>query len=153
MLQITYCSFIICCVHQKKELLMYQLFSYFCIGGTAALIDFSVFFSLLPYVNNDYRIASVFSFLAGVSTNFTLCNLFLFKRNNISLLGAYGRHILSNFISFLSGLGLLSLLIHSQKFSSFFIPKICVAGTLMFFNYASARWFSFNNPWQKKEHL
>ncbi len=132
---------------------MYQLFSYAGVGGVAAVIDFFIFFSVLPYVNNQYIVASCFSFIAGVTTNFTLCNLFLFKRNNISLLHAYRRHFFSNIFSFLCGLGLLHILVQSHLFSSFLIPKVAVAGILMFFNYASARWFSFNNTWNKKELL
>ncbi len=128
---------------------MYHLFLYICVGTTAALVDFGIFFASLPLVQYNYILASMFAFIGGVSTNFLLCNFFLFTRNNISLPLAYARHVTANICSFIVGLGILSVFIKTHYFSSFVIPKIFTTGILMIFNYNAARYFSFNNSWKK----
>ncbi|MBL4588432.1 GtrA family protein [Candidatus Babeliales bacterium] len=124
---------------------MFQIFLYGCVGLTSAATDFIIFFCTLPLLNNNYILASMVAFSIAVTVNFTLCNFFIFKRNNISLLYAYRRHIASNIFSFLLSLLLLKIFIQSRLFPSLIMPKIGTAGILMFFNYTSARFFSFNN--------
>ena len=124
---------------------MYQIFLYGAVGLTSAAVDFSAFFFSLPLVCNNYIVASIIAFSIAVTVNFSLCNSFIFTRNKISLIHAYRRHVSSNILSFLLSILLLKICIQSNFFSSLFIPKVCTAGILMFFNYASARLYSFNN--------
>jgi putative flippase GtrA len=131
----------------KKGEVMRQILLYGCVGSTAALVDFGVFFVCLQWMSLDYKIASVIAFIAAVTVNFLLCNAFVFTRTGISFLSAYARHVSTNIISFLMGLGMLMGLVNWGGIHSLLLPKITIAGLLMFFNYACARWFSFNNHW------
>jgi putative flippase GtrA len=71
-----------------------QFIKYVFVGGTAFILDFSTYFFFTDIVHIHYLLASTFSFIVGLITNYTLGTLFVFgsrkveKRRNEFLLVA-----------------------------------------------------------------
>ena len=59
-----------------------QFFSYFCVGGTSALVEW-LCFSLLEYLFNvPYLLATITAFLISTTTNWFLGRTFTFKKSS-----------------------------------------------------------------------
>lgn len=58
-----------------------KLYRYTLIGGTCALIDVGLFFSLRHYFSIHYLLLATFAFLVATLANYLLCEYFVFKNS------------------------------------------------------------------------
>lgn len=56
-----------------------QAVKYFIVGGICTLLDFGLLFSLTHFLNLNYIISSIISFMAGTVLNYYLCTLWIFE--------------------------------------------------------------------------
>ncbi len=61
-----------------------QFFRYFFVGGTATIFDILSFYILVEFFSWHYLFANSTSFLIGLSINYSLSLLWVFKRNKLS---------------------------------------------------------------------
>lgn len=60
---------------------MIQFFRYVFVGGVATVVDWGVLFLLTEGLAVHHLVSAVFSFIAGLITNFALSKLLVFKAN------------------------------------------------------------------------
>ena len=95
---------------KKPNGIFQQLLYYGLVGGSAALLDISIFGFLLS-LEMDYRFAAVLSFTGGTSINFFMCHFFIFEKRAVSFGRAYARHYFSSTGGFIVNLTVLILLV------------------------------------------
>lgn len=80
-----------------------QFFSYFCVGGVSALVEWILFFLIEYFWNLQYLIAVFISFLFSTTVNYFLGRIFAFKATS------YEKKKLKEFL-FVFGVSALGLL-------------------------------------------
>lgn len=119
------------------------LYQYILVGGIAALVDLSLFFSLKHYFAIHYLVIATVTFFVATLINFLLCNYFVFKFAQRR--SQKTRIILTYAVSFI---GLL--IHHSCLFVAFelmlfplLVSKIFAMGTAFAWNFLSRRHLVF----------
>ena len=84
----------------KNKILKYQFIRFSISGGTATLIDISLLYLLTEYAGLWYLISSIFSFMAGSITHFSISRHWVFKNQEKT----FWRQYRSFFVIHLGGL-------------------------------------------------
>lgn len=119
-----------------------QLFSYFIVGGVAALVEWSSFYFLNFIASLNYLLSVALAFLLATGVNYLLCIFFVFDR------GRHPLHLESFLIYFVSGIGLLlNVLLMFGMHGMLHIPamqaKIISTGLVFIWNFMSRKVFIF----------
>ena len=131
---------------KKSGNVFVQLISYGFVGGSAALLDISIF-GLLVSLGLDYRIANVFSFTGGTLLNFLLCNFFVFEKRAVSFGRAWLRHYFASIGGFIVNLTVLILLVELVFGDTRFwmlVSKLIATGCSFVANFIMIRFYVFN---------
>ena len=120
-----------------------RIVKYFFVGGTAAIVDISLFFIFAKFLAYNYLLVGFFTFLIATFVNYYLSIKFVFesgkkykKEKEIILVYVVSASSLA--------LNLFLLYIFHDKFSiDVGVSKIIVTGLLFFYNYSIRRFFIF----------
>ncbi len=120
-----------------------QVLFYCIVGFIATLTDTSTLF-LLEKLGLHYIPASIFGFLVGLTTNYTLAKTFVFNTNksNFSLLTEILFYSLIGVIGLLLTVGIMYFFTHVLGFY-FMISKMLAIITVLVFNFTSRRFLLF----------
>ena len=133
----------------KKE--SKPLFSYLCVGGCAALVEW-LFFALLANVAGiNYLVATAVSFIFSTASNWILGRLWVFRKSD-----AYkGKTLIEGILIYaVSGIGLLFNLGLMYMFVSVLdmnspikkvVSKIISTGIVFFWNYCARSFFIYRS--------
>ncbi|NET33296.1 MAG: GtrA family protein [Cyanothece sp. SIO1E1] len=127
-----------------------QLWRYFIVGGTAAIVDIGTFAVFSRYFLIDYRIALALSFSLGVLTNFSICNIFVFKRQLSPLWLVFTRHYLSSFYGLLSNEIIVILLVEFIHYENLILAKIFSTGITFINNFLIKKFYVYNDFYYKQ---
>ncbi|MDB9529339.1 GtrA family protein [Oscillatoria sp. CS-180] len=127
-----------------------QLFRYFFVGGTAAVVDIAFFAFFTKFLSIDYRIAVVFSFSLGVLTNFSLCNWLVFRGKLSPLWLVFIRHYLSSIYGLLANEVVMITLVELLQFERLILAKVVGTGIAFFLNFAIKKIYVYNDAYYKK---
>jgi putative flippase GtrA len=127
----------------KKRIALTQLFKYFFVGATAALIDWLFYWILVNYGAVHYLLAAVISFNIATLVNYLLSVKWVFNS------GRYSKYIEISLVFLVSLLGLLFnelfLYLFKEIFNlHFMISKVAATGIVFFWNYLSRKKLIFN---------
>lgn len=86
-----------------------QLFRYLFVGGIATVVDWGVLFGLTELFNVHKMVSAVFGFVAGLSTNYLLSKLLVFRANEARTNGML--EFLGYAVIGLIGLGITELIL------------------------------------------
>lgn len=86
-----------------------QLFRYLFVGGIATVVDWGVLFGLTELFNVHKMVSAVFGFVAGLSTNYLLSKLLVFRANEARTNGML--EFLGYAVIGLTGLGITELIL------------------------------------------
>lgn len=111
-----------------------QLFRYFFVGGTAAVVDICAFAFFSQVLLIDYRIAIVFAFSIGVLANFSLCNWIVFRGQLSPLWLVFMRHYFSSISGLLANEVVMITLVELFQFERLILAKVIGTGVAFFFN-------------------
>tara|TARA_B110001454_G_C12372569_1_gene289088 strand:- start:112 stop:498 length:387 start_codon:yes stop_codon:yes gene_type:complete len=116
-----------------------KIFKYSIVGGTAFIVDFSIFYTAINFFEINYFVSGFYSFIAGVFVNYLLARRFVFYNHNkvkksTEFFGVY----------LISGIGLLihQFTIYSLvEFinSDIYISKILASAIVFLWNYNMRR--------------
>ena len=67
----------------KTDHIFLQFFRFIFVGGTAFLIDFSIYFALVEFANINYLIAATIAFFISVLANYYLSTSWVFNQSQI----------------------------------------------------------------------
>ena len=109
------------------------------VGGIAFIVDFSIFYTAINFIEINYFVSGIYSFIAGVFVNYFLARRFVFYNHNkvkksTELVGVY----------LISGIGLL---IHQFTIYSLvefinidiYVSKILTSIIVLLWNYNMRR--------------
>lgn len=117
-----------------------QFFRYAFVGGIATVVDMALLFFLTDLVGIHHLISAIFSFVAGLVTNFSLSKLLVFKANEARVTP------LMEFVSYtvigVIGLGLTELILFA--FTSglklhYILSKIIATIIVFLWNYVARK--------------
>jgi len=116
-----------------------NVFKYLIVGGIAFIVDFSIFYTAINFIEINYFVSGIYSFIAGVFVNYFLARRFVFYNHNkvkksTEFIGVY----------LISAIGLL---IHQLTIYSFvefvnidiYISKILTSIVVLLWNYNMRR--------------
>ena len=116
-----------------------SLIKYSIVGGIAFIVDFSVFYTAINFIEINYFVSGIYSFIAGVFVNYFLARRFVFYNHNkvkksTELFGVF----------LISGIGLLihQFTIYSLvEFinSDIYVSKILASAIVFLWNYNMRR--------------
>ncbi len=116
-----------------------QIIKYSVVGGISFVADFSVFFVAINFIEVDYLIAGMYSFLVGVFVNYILARKYVFYYHNkvkktVEIIGVY----------VISGVGLLIHQVSIYIFVEFivndvYMSKILASIIVLLWNYNARR--------------
>lgn len=125
-----------------------QFFSYFCVGGISALVEWILFFLLEYFLNLQYLLAVFISFLFSTTVNYFLGRTFTFKSSS------YENKKLSEFL-FVFGVSALGLFFNFILMYIFVdivgmntnllktVAKICSTGIVFLWNFLSRKFLIY----------
>jgi len=120
-----------------------QLIRYVFVGGSAFVIDFSIY-CLLEFLGLNYLVASVFAFVISFIFNFFVSRVFIFKNSAPEKAGA-GEFTAVIIISVV-GLALTEALLYIGTGCIGFdyrASKIAASVIVLFWNYFARKWFVY----------
>jgi len=116
-----------------------KIIKYSIVGGIAFSVDFSIFYTAINFIEINYFVSGIYSFIAGVFVNYFLARRFVFYNHNkvkksTELVGVY----------LISGIGLLihQFTIYSLvEFinSDVYVSKILASAIVFLWNYNMRR--------------
>ncbi len=122
------------------------------IGGTSALIDFVIFFSLtgtIPWFAHNILIANAISFMCAFIYNYSLNRKWTFVATDVKV----HIEVTKYFITQACGFGInqlilgtsytISLAFHLSMIEGRFISKFIAGGVVMIFNFVLSRYWVF----------
>ncbi len=127
-----------------------QFISYFCVGGTAALVEWGTFYLFSNVFGIFYQLATVLSFIFSTTVNWILGRMFTFKGSEYK--GHEAKEMMLVFLVSLIGLGINMALMWLfvsvfglssglQKLAS----KIMATGIVFFWNFLSRKLLIYKN--------
>ncbi len=134
-----------------------QFFSYFVVGGIAALTEWICFFLLVSFAAMPYLAATVIAFLASTTVNWYLGRTFTFKNSRYN--GNQVREVFLVFLVSAVGLGfnlaLMVIFVAGLNMSTTplkTMAKIIATGMVFIWNYLSRKIFIYKpEPKPKKQ--
>lgn len=125
-----------------------QFFSYFCVGGISALVEWTLFYLFEYFWNLQYLIAVFISFIFSTTVNYFLGRIFAFKATfyekkklqeflfvfGVSALGLLFNFILMYILVDLVGMNTIVLKT---------VAKICSTGIVFLWNFMSRKFFIY----------
>ena len=115
-----------------------QFIKYFFVSGISFIVDFSIFFFFVNYLDVHYLIANVLAFLFGLTTNYILSVNFVFTNRKIN-------HKMKEYILF-ANIGIIGLLINQvtlfvciEKFEESLVVSKILSTIIVFLWNFSAR--------------
>ena len=116
-----------------------KIIKYSIVGGIAFIVDFSIFYTAINFIEINYFVSGIYSFIAGVFVNYFLARRFVFYNHNkvkksTEFVGVY----------LISGIGLLihQFTIYSLvEFinSDIYVSKILTSIIVLLWNYNMRR--------------
>ena len=116
-----------------------KIIKYSIVGGIAFIVDFSIFYTAINFIEINYFVSGFYSFIAGVFVNYLLARRFVFYNHNkvkksTEFVGVY----------LISGIGLLihQVTIYSLvEFinSDVYVSKILASAIVFLWNYNMRR--------------
>ena len=116
-----------------------NVIKYSIVGGIAFIVDFSIFYTAINFIEINYFVSGIYSFIAGVFVNYFLARRFVFYNHNkvkksTELISVY----------LISGIGLLihQFTIYSLvEFinSDIYVSKILASAIVFLWNYNMRR--------------
>jgi putative flippase GtrA len=70
-------------LRDKSDSLIVQLFRYTFVGGIAFLVDIGSLAALTELIGVHYLVSAALAFVAGLTTNYVLCLIWVFPRRNL----------------------------------------------------------------------
>lgn len=131
---------------QQTRRLLQQFGGYLFTGGTATIVDVSVF-SLLTQLGIWYVLALCISYFVGLTTNFWLSRRFVFSVYWQNWLIQYTVFTTVALNSLLANLGLLQLLINELKWNAT-VARLASAASVALLSFAGHKLYSFASPHQ-----
>lgn len=117
-----------------------QFFRYVFVGGIATIVDWGILFLLTDYLHLYHLVSAVFSFLAGLLTNFLLSKLLVFKVNEAR--GGIAIEFISYAIIGVIGLAITELIMFiltNRHGIHYMISKIIATVIVLVWNYAARK--------------
>ena len=127
-----------------------QLYRYFFVGGTAAVVDICAFAFFSQILLIDYRIAVVFAFSVGVLVNFSLCNWLVFRGKLSPLWLVFTRHYLSSISGLIANEVVMITLVEGFQFERLILAKVMGTGVAFFVNFATKKFYVYNYAFYKQ---
>lgn len=128
-----------------KEFLRYCL-----VGGLAFLVDFGILVFVTQIVGLDHKISTIFGFMAGLTVNYILSKVFVFKKQVSSDVKAFLTFTAIGTI----GLGITELGMWQgvDKWGfDYRIVKIFITGVVLIWNFAGRKLLVFNNRQESED--
>ena len=127
----------------KRHPFIRQAFSYCIVGFIATITDTTTLY-VLERLGVHYITASIFGFLVGLTTNYTLAKAFVFysNRSNFSITTEIFLYSLIGVIGLLLTVGIMYFFTHILGFY-FMISKILAIIMVLIFNFTSRRFLLF----------
>lgn len=123
-----------------------RILRYLAVGGTAALVDWSVFWALTQGTQLKYQFAAVVSFLLATLANYLLSIRYVFKSG---LRFSRRRETALVYLVSMVGLGInvlaMQILVSAYAFH-LLVAKVCATGIVFFWNYFARASFVFGKP-------
>ncbi len=133
-------------VHHIMRTHIHNLIRYLAVGGTAAVVDLSIFGIFALYLNFNYLIVAGLGFLIATAVNYQLCVRFIYTSGE----RFSGRtEVFSIYV--VSGVGLLLheiaiYLIHENLAVSLFWSKVFAIGLIFVWNFGIRNFYVFVAP-------
>ncbi len=124
---------------EKTDNIFLQFFRFIFVGGTAFLIDFSIYFALVNYLSINYLISAAIAFFISVLVNYYLSTSWVFNQSQIE-----NRAIEFNLFLAISIVGLIFTEILLYIFTdicsiNYLISKIISSILVLFWNFSARR--------------
>ena len=124
---------------EKTDNIMLQFFRFIFVGGTAFLIDFFIYFSLVHFLNVNYLISAAIAFFISVLANYYLSTSWVFNQSQIE-----NRAIEFNLFLAISFVGLIFTEILLYIFTdmwgiNYLLSKIIASILVLFWNFSARR--------------
>ena len=125
-----------------------QFFSYFCVGGISAFVEWTLFFLLEYFLNLQYLLAVFISFLFSTTVNYFLGRTFTFKSSSyekkkvkefLFVFGVSALGLLFNFILMYIFVDILGMNTNLLKT----VAKICSTGIVFLWNFLSRKFLIY----------
>ena len=125
-----------------------QFFSYFCVGGISALVEWILFFLLEYFLNLQYLLAVFISFLFSTTVNYFLGRTFTFKSSSyekkkvkefLFVFGVSALGLLFNFILMYIFVDIVGMNTNLLKT----VAKICSTGIVFLWNFLSRKFLIY----------
>lgn len=123
----------------KTDNVFLQFFRFIFVGGTAFVIDFSIYFILVEFVGVNYLISAAIAFFISVLANYYLSTSWVFNQSQIE-----NRAIEFNLFLAISFVGLIFTEILLYIFTdlcsiNYLISKIIASILVLFWNFSARR--------------
>lgn len=127
----------------KTDNLYLQFFRYIFVGGTAFVIDFTIYFLLINFLNINYLISAAIAFFISVLVNYGMSITWVFNQDQID-----NRIIEFNLFLLISFIGLIFTEILLYLFTgimniNYLISKIIASILVLFWNFAARRFMFY----------
>jgi len=141
---------------RRKQLWFRQLFQYFIVGGIAALCDLGVFAFLAQYLEINYLISTLLSFLVGTAVNFFICLKFVFSLREHSWVVASWRKLISSVASLALNMFIMFALVDIlafdrisfdafPQFDGLLFTRVLAIGAAFFLNFVLTKYYAFKD--------
>ena len=124
---------------EKTDNILLQFFRFIFVGGTAILIDFFIYLSLVHFLNVNYLIAAAIAFFISVLANYYLSTSWVFNQSQIE-----NRAVEFNLFLAISFVGLIFTEILLYIFTdmcsiNYLWSKIFASILVLFWNFSARR--------------
>ena len=132
----------------KSDKTLIQLFRYIFVGGAAFAVDFSALYILTDAFGIHYLVSAAIAFLLGLTTNYILCNVWVFTSRVVS-----NKWLEFGIFSLIGvvGLGMNELIIWAfteHVHFHYMASKVVSAATVFLWNFFARKYILYN----KKEN-
>lgn len=124
---------------EKTDNVFLQFFRYIFVGGTAFVVDFSLYFIFSEYCGIHYLISAILSFIISVLVNYLMSTKWVFNQQNIE-----NRVVEFNLFILISTIGLVFTEILLYLFTDilgiyYLFSKIIASIIVLFWNFIARR--------------
>jgi putative flippase GtrA len=121
-----------------------QFLRYFVVGGTAALVDWLIYWGLISYGELHYQLSALSSFVIATLVNYYLSVKWVFINRRFKPLLEVGLVFLCSFLGLLINQMVLWLLVEGVSFH-YMLSKIVATGIVFIWNYFIRRHYIFKD--------
>lgn len=116
------------------------------VGGTAAVLDFTIFAVFAKFLGYPYLPVGAIGFIIATTVNYFLSIRFVFQSG--ARFG-FKREFLAVFVVSLIGLGIHQAVLYAGigvlGWEMLFV-KVCATGAVFFWNFSARHWYVFRSP-------